>query len=277
MEKIINRESVLKVGAGFFHGHYPEMINSEIILDGENNILYCQEGVILKNVTLRFMGSNSVVFLSRSRHQYTFSANIFNGSVLFFGEDNYFNPHGQIMSLTLSEGKNVFFGSRCLLSFGISVRLADPHLIFDSMTKKRINHSKSVYVGDHVWIGQSALLLKGTKIGSGSIIGASSVLSNKTVHSNSSWAGNPAKMVRDNVFYTEDCVHNWTSFETEKFDEKDTDAFIFNFKDGETKSFDNIDDDFISLDNAKEKLGYIISTVSRFNKKNRFFIPEVTM
>lgn len=276
MDRIKNKEDMLKIGPNFFHGYLPEMVNSEILLDGENNIIYCQDGVVLKNVTLRFLGSNSVVFLSRSKHAYTMTANIFNGSVLFFGEDNYFNPHGQTMSLTLSEGKNVLFGSRCLLSFGISVRLADPHLIFDAKTKLRINHSKSIFVGDHVWIGQDALLLKGTKIGSGSIIGASSVLSNKTVHSNSSWAGNPAKVLRNDVFYTEECVHNWTNIETKKFDKKDSDAFIFKFKDGETRFFDNIDGDILSLTNAKEKLGYIISNISCSYKKNRFFIPSVT-
>ncbi|WP_324004818.1 acyltransferase [Aeromonas hydrophila] len=273
MIRIKNKEDMLKVGTNFFHGHLPEMINSEILLNGENNVIYCQDKVTLKNVTLRFLGNNSVVFLSSSKHAYTLTTNIFSSSVLFFGEDNYFNPHGQSMSLTLSEGKNIFFGSRCLLSFGISIRLADPHLIFDAKTKRRINHSKSVFVGDHVWIGQDALLLKGTKIGSGSIIGASSVLSNKSVHSNSSWAGNPARLLRNDVFYTEECVHDWGPVETRAFENKDTDAYIFSFKDDETKSFDSIDNELFSLTNAKEKLGYIISNISSFNKKNRFFTP----
>jgi len=272
MEKIKTTEDFSKITNNYLCGSQPQMINSEITFEGSGNILYCQDNVTLKNVTLRFSGHNSVVFLSSSKHSYTLTVNIFNNSTLYFGENNYFNPHGRNMSLILSEGRNIFFGDGCLLSFGISVRLADPHLIYDIQTKERINQSNSVFVGDHVWIGQDVLLLKGTRIGSGSILGANSVIANKTVHSNSSWAGNPAKLIRDGIFYSEECVHNWTENESKKFLKKISDEHIYNFEDGTTKCFDDIDAELISIHGSKNKLGYLIANICSSKQKNSFFI-----
>ncbi len=272
MEKIKSTEDFSLLKNNDARGSLPQLINSEIIFEGVGNIIYCQDNVTLKNVVIRFFGSNSIVFLSSSKHAYTFTANIFNNSLLFFGEDNYFSPHGKNMHLILSEGKNIFFGNGCLLSVGISIRLADPHLIYDVSTKERINFSKSVYIGDHVWIGQDVLLLKGTQIGSGSIIGANSVIANKIIHSNSSWAGNPAKLIRSGVFYSGECVHQWSSVESKKFSMKDSDEHIYSFDRDTAKNFDLIEETLSSINDAKNKLGYIIANICAHKYKNRFFV-----
>ncbi|MFE4813367.1 hypothetical protein ACFQ9Y_19885 [Peribacillus simplex] len=63
-----------------------------------------------------------------------------------------------------------------MLSSGVVVRLADPHLVYDGTTRKRINRTKSVYLGDHIWIGQDVMILKGVEVGTGSILGAMSLV-----------------------------------------------------------------------------------------------------
>ena len=115
----------------------------------------------------------------------------------------------------------------CLFSFGVWFRTADPHLIYDAESHQRINFSKDIIVGDHVWIGQNALILKGTQIGSGSIIGAGSVAANKILQSNASFAGNPVRMIRNHIFWDGACVHKWTFTETEKSKNNPSEKWIF--------------------------------------------------
>jgi acetyltransferase-like isoleucine patch superfamily enzyme len=60
---------------------------------------------------------------------------------------------------------------------------------------------KPVKIGNHVWIGIRAIILKGVTIGDNSVIGAGAVVTND-VEPNSLVAGNPAKKIRDTKGYT---------------------------------------------------------------------------
>lgn len=62
-----------------------------------------------------------------------------------------------------------------------------------------LEHNKSssagVYIGNDVWIGQRAVILKGSYIGNGAIIGMAAVVAGKTVADNNIAVGNPAKVL----------------------------------------------------------------------------------
>ena len=135
--------------------------NSVIKFNGKNNILVIEDGVKLVNSRISFGGDNAVVYLSRNKYIYYLDINAYSNTCVFIGKDNFFNGR---LSLIASERKNIIIGDNGLISFGIFVRTADPHLIYSCETKQRINKSKSVLIGDHVWLGQGALILKGTKI-----------------------------------------------------------------------------------------------------------------
>ena len=141
----------------------PILLSSNISFKGKNNCLICEENVILENSSISFNGDNSIIYLSRNRNKYYFSISIYNNSVLYIDENNYMNGK---LNMVLSEEKHILIGKNCLFSFGIWLRLADPHLIYDIETSERINFSKSIFIGDHVWLGQDAMILKGTQIGS---------------------------------------------------------------------------------------------------------------
>lgn len=251
-------------------GSKPKLKNSKITFSGKNNILFCDKKVKLVNTNIAFKGDNSIIFLGRGK--YCLNVDIFNDSTLHIGSNNYFNPHGKDVSVIISEHQNVFIGNDNLFSFGICIRTADPHLVYDIATKKRINHSKSVYIGDHVWLGQNATILKNTKIHSGSIIGASSVVTNKELLSNSIYAGNPVKLIKSNIHWDPKCVHTWkeektlendyiTNFDEIYKDEKQ--AFI---------SFEEIDSALKQMTSAKERYEYLKVLTQ---EQNRFTQTEM--
>jgi hypothetical protein len=138
------------------------------------------------------------------------------------------------------------------------IRNADPHLVYSAETGERINPTKSVYIGDHVWIGQSALILKGSRVHSGSIIGAGAVLAGKRVPSNTSWAGNPAKQLADGIFWDEHVVHRWTGKETEINQQyQGEESFIFEPDEEAYVSYGSIDKKLSKARGAAGKLEYI--------------------
>ena len=55
--------------------------------------------------------------------------------------------------------------------------------------------TRPVEIGDDVFIGANAIILKGVTIGARAVIGAGSVVS-RNIGPDEIWAGNPARMVR---------------------------------------------------------------------------------
>ena len=278
MATVIRSPEALKdMTANTFVGTLPQMVGSSITFadNAKNNIIFCDKQVTLYNSSIQICGSNSVIFFSSSRHRYWVTASIYSNSVLYFGRDNSFTS---LMHIIMSEQKHVFIGDDGLFSIDIWIRNADPHLIYSCDTRQRINPSQSVFVGDHVWLGQEARLLKGTRIESGSIIGGMSVVAGKQVGHNASWAGNPAKCIKDGIFWDRTCVHGWLDEDTRRSMDWDTfragkidrDAFIFSHDPKEYVSYDQMDQAF-STGTPEQKLAYLKALPTG---KNRFVRPD---
>ncbi len=258
-----------------FIGTPPILENSTISFSGNNNILFCEPGVVISGSRIIFNGDNALVYLGQSRHKFHLSITINHSSVFHMGRNNYIN--GSI-NVILSERKHCFFGDNGVLSFGIWIRNADPHLIYSCDSGQRINPSKSIYIGDHVWLGQSAMLLKGTEIDSGSIIGAMSVAAGKKIDHNSSWAGNPIRKIADSIFWDGACVHQWDKDKTEKsqhyvdFIHSDknlsVDSYIYQYDPAQAISYSDLDLIFDG-DSTSNKLDYLIELAAN-PEKNRF-------
>lgn len=257
-----------------FIGTAPQMNNSKIVFNGEGNVLICEDGVNLVNSSITFNGNDSVVYLSQNRHNYILSVSANGENVFYMGKNNYMNG---VLSIILSERKHCLIGDNCLLSFGIWIRNADPHLVYDCESNQRINPSKSIFIGDHVWVGQSAMILKGTKIDSGSIIGAMSLVAGKSIPSNESWGGNPCRQIAKNIFWEDSCVHKWDRSMTQlsknfaKYSKKKNlsiSDFKFEYDNSQTVSYEDIDCIF-SEKSVDEKIEFM-TELSSGNAKNRF-------
>lgn len=249
------------IGSGTLTGK--EIVFTDAVHD---NICFIEDDARLENSRIVFNGSNGLVFIRGGRSKFYGNITINNNCSFVFGRNNYINGP---LNVIVSEQTAVVIGDECALSFGIWLRTADPHLIYDGTSHRRINISKNIVVGDHVWIGQNALLLKGSYIGSGTIIGANSVVSGKKTESNASYGGNPVRLIKPGIFWDAACVHTW-------IDEQTTDSMDFPQKKWKYKhnedsfTFEEIQEMFSKDKLSEERLlaAYDIY-VEKYNK-NRF-------
>lgn len=275
MERInsFDRIGEIKQNQIVLAGNVPKVSGSlDISFQGKNNILFIEDGVQLNNSVIRFGGDDALIYLSRGKNAVHVNLVAHANTAIYFGRGNYYNG---LFNASTSERQNILVGNNGLFSWGIFLRTADPHLIYDAESKMRVNPSSSVLVGDHVWIGQNALVLKGSRIGSGAIIGGNSVVTGKTTPSNSVLAGNPGKVVKHGVFYTNDSVHNWTPEQTRAGEKLDKEDWVF-AQDSHTLDWQKVDNKLIKASSAQSKLDLVIEEVVNNQGKNRFFIsPEV--
>lgn len=261
LDKIANNKIIITNTNNF------KYLNSSINFDGYNNLIFFDEQVTLNNTTINIKGNNNIIFFSSSKKQYYMTIDIYNNSVLFFGKDNYFNGR---LNIILSESQNIIVGNDCLFSYGINIRTSDAHPIYDIDSNLRINNPRGVFIGDHIWICQGVSLFKGTKIGSGSIVGAMSYVSSKTILSNQIWAGNPAKKIKDKVFFLNDCVHSLNEETSKKYQSvyESNDKYVF-CKQETSLSFESIDN-YLKKENDLNKKLEILKNLKNNTNKNRF-------
>jgi acetyltransferase-like isoleucine patch superfamily enzyme len=105
--------------------------------------------------------------------------------------NGFFNEHVQVMA-----GDIVEIGDECAVGRDVTLRSYDAHTILDDKFKI----CKPIKIGNHVWIGQGASILKGVHIEDGAIVGANAVVT-KDVPAHSAVAGNPAKVVKENIIW----------------------------------------------------------------------------
>ncbi|WP_088840930.1 acyltransferase [Listeria sp. ILCC797] len=178
--------------------------NSEVVFNGKDNLLILDENVTLRNSKIIFHGDHSVVYIKKTlQNQIMINLNIHAGSTVFIDEGASFNG---VLNAIISEHQNLIVGKDAMFSFGSWIRTSDVHPIYQIESGERLNRPASVLIGDHVWIGQDVKLLKGATIGSSSIVGANAIVTS-VVPNNAVVAGNPARVVKESVFWERPSMH----------------------------------------------------------------------
>lgn len=106
--------------------------------------------------------------------------------------------------LAVTEGSKLQIGNRCLLANEITMRTGDSHSILDQ-DGRRCNPAENIIIGDHVWIGQGAYILKGVSVGEDAVIGAGAVVT-KALPEKTVAAGNPARVVKTSITWESERV-----------------------------------------------------------------------
>lgn len=118
-----------------------------------------------------------------------------NKSKIEIGSGTMINAHERMMTVLNAVDASIRIGAGCLLSEGIELHTTDYHGIYDG-DGMRINHEANIVLGNHVWIGMRALIMKGSFLADGSIVGAGSIVTGNFEEQNTAIAGVPAKVIR---------------------------------------------------------------------------------
>lgn len=91
--------------------------------------------------------------------------------------------------------KEIIIGDNCVMASGISILDSNGHQVVSQNRTLGSDSAESIIIGNNVWIGINAIILKGTEIGDNCIISAGSVV--KGVFPKSCIiSGNPATIVK---------------------------------------------------------------------------------
>lgn len=111
-------------------------------------------------------------------------------ALITIGSDNAFSNN-----VSLVAQRRIEIGNRCSVGDGVSIYDCDFHDVDPLTRNSGIGPVKAVSIGDNVWIGSRAIILKGVTVGENSVIGAMSLVA-KSVPANAVVAGNPARVIR---------------------------------------------------------------------------------
>lgn len=153
-------------------GSYLEGCHIQIY--GNNNQIIIGENVILHGVTLHIEDNNNYLVI---KNNVTIE---------------------EKTKLSCIEGKSLHIGEDCMISSEVIISTGDSHSIINE-EGIRINSSKDVVIGNHVWIGSRVSINKGVVVENNNVIGNGSIVTKGLLEENCVLAGNPAKVVKTNV------------------------------------------------------------------------------
>ena len=181
-----------------------------------------KQNVFLKRMRLSFFGEGNKVIIGGeekpsyfrdmhieihgNNHQVIIEHGVSAGALAIYCADNNCSVHvkeGTSIAgkteLATMEGTSIIVGRDCLFSANITLRAGDSHSVIDAESGARLNASKDIHIGNHVWIGNTVILTKGTVIGDNSVVATGSVVAGKVFPANSAIGGNPAKVIKEDI------------------------------------------------------------------------------
>ena len=87
------------------------------------------------------------------------------------------------------------------------------------------------------------------------------------------FAGNPARKIKDNVFFTDYSVHNYTKKQSKKSMQLSEAVFVY-ARDDKTLDFGSLDDELTNASDAKQRLEIVRNNIVPCHAHNRFSLDD---
>ena len=174
-----------------------------IVKKGKNNIVDIHKTSNIRRLTIEIYGNNNKVIFDENTYLHNTKIIIgfkncpVENCVVKIGKKTGFN--NVLMQLGESNSR-VDVGSNCMFSYGVEINCTDHHSIFDE-NNKLINIGKSVTIGSHVWVCKKVTIMKNTNVPDGCILAEGSIITKHFDKENCVIAGNPAKVVKENIHW----------------------------------------------------------------------------
>lgn len=152
--------------------------NCKIKIRGKGNSLIVHSLCSLNGLNIEIRGENSTIEI---------------GKCCVIGKNTY---------LSAKEGCSIKIGNNCMFSRNINIMTSDGHSIMSN--NRRLNSAKSIEIGNHVWLADDVIVLKGTKICDNSVVGISSVITKSFDKTNVLIVGNPGKIIKTDINWKEE-------------------------------------------------------------------------
>lgn len=174
----------------------PEILGVRIEFSGSGNRFQVNSSVIWGKLNVIFDCDNGTLEIAGNRFG-TFSA------FIRIGQDSRVSLGRDVTTtaacvVSAVEGTSVVIGDDVMLASENEIRADDGHAIFDVVSEQRVNQSKNITIGNHVWVAKRAVLLGGARVGDGSVIGFGSLVTG-VVPNNCVSAGIPARVIKRDV------------------------------------------------------------------------------
>ena len=172
------------------------MKKTSIRIKGSNNTIILGDFTRMDGASIYINGSNNVIQIGDWGY--------FCGTDLFIEDDGgsiNIGNQAKVIGMThmaVIEGTSITIGDGCIFSHDVHFRTGDGHSILD-MQGRRINDSKDIVVGDHIWFATKVFCTKGSRIGSHSIVGTGALVTKAFEEPHCVLAGVPAKIVKRGV------------------------------------------------------------------------------
>lgn len=175
-----------------------------IKLGGRNNRLVLGEGAEINDCEIRLDGENNLIEIGPR-------VRIKSGKIYL---RHTHDQHIRIGADTTVEGvymlsdeaASIDIGQDCMFSTGILIRTGDKHSILDAATGRRINPARSVRIGNRVWLGREAQVLKGAVLLPETVVGAGSLVSGVFEEGCCVVAGVPARVIKRGIRWDRELV-----------------------------------------------------------------------
>lgn len=165
-----------------------------VLFRGRNNLLEVDKDSKIYNSIIRFDSHGGKLKIGKNV-QYTGVIRVGLGCEVKIGEKTTVTANCYISA---AEYTQIIIGNDCMFASNNRVCTDDAHPIFEIETGQRINRSRDITIGDHVWLGFESVVLAGANIGSGSVIGMRGLVK-KNIPCNTLAVGVPCKAIKENI------------------------------------------------------------------------------